>query len=141
LSSHSATLSSSCTSWLLHHLLSCHPLILLLCLSLVLLLSSHCAALLSSDCAGWLLHCLSSHRPLVILLLCHPLFVLLRLVVALPLIAQPSRPLVVPPSNPLVTLSLRRPLIVSSHQLVVVLPLAVPPTCCPLTPPLSHHLA
>jgi hypothetical protein len=46
-------------------------------------------------------------------------------------------PLVVLPSRPLLVLSLCRPLVVSSHQLVVALPLVAPPSCRLLTPPLS----
>ncbi len=63
----------------------------------------------------------------------NPLVVLCKLVVALPLVALPSCPLLVPPSCPLVILSLRRPLVVSSHRLVTALPLVAPPSCCPLT--------
>ena len=109
--------------------------------SLVLSLSYHCAALLLSHRAGWLLRCLLSHRPLVVLSPRCPLVVLLRLVVALPPVTPPSRPLVVPPSRPFVVLSLRRPLVVSSHRLVVALPLVVPPSRRPLTQLLSCSLA
>jgi hypothetical protein len=111
------------------------------CRSLVLSSSYHCAALLLSHHTSWLLRCLLSHRPLVVLSPRCPLVVLLRLVVALPPITPPSHPLVVPPSCPFVVLSLRRPLVVSSHQLVVALPLVVPPSCRPLAPPLSCRLA
>jgi hypothetical protein len=141
LSSHSAALSSSCAGWLLCRLLSRRPLVLSLCCPLLLSLSSNCAALLSSHHAGWLLRCLSLHRPLVVLSPRRPLVVLLRPIVALPLVALPSCPLVVPPSQPLVFLSLHHPLVVSSHRLVVASPLVVPPSCRPLTPPLSCCLA
>ncbi len=137
LSSHSATLLSSCTGWLLHRLLSCRPLVLSLCCPLVLSSFSQSAVLLSSHCTGWLLHCLLLHCPLVVLSLRCPLVILLQLVVALPLVALPSCPLVMLPSHPLFVLSLGHPVIVSSHWLVVALPLVVPPSCCPLTPPLS----
>jgi hypothetical protein len=66
---------------------------------------------LLSSCAGWLLRRLSSCRPLIL-----------------------------PPSCPLLVLSLRHPLVVSSHQLVLALPLVAPPSCCPLTLPLSRCL-
>jgi hypothetical protein len=46
-----------------------------------------------------------------------------------------------PPLSSLIILSLRCPLIVSSHWLVVALPLIVPPSCPPLTLPLFCHLA
>jgi hypothetical protein len=78
---------------------------------------------------------------LVLLSLHHPLVVLRKLVVASSLIALPSRPIVMPPSHPLVVLSLCRPLVVSSHWLVVVLPLVAPPSCHPLTLPLSLSCA
>ncbi len=117
-------------NWLLHRLSLHHPLVLLSC------------------------------RPLVVLSLRRPLIVSShRLVVASPLIAPPSRrllspplllscagwllrclllrrPLVVPPSCPLVVLSLHHPLVVSSHRLVVALPLIALPCSCPLPPPL-----
>jgi hypothetical protein len=47
------------------------------------------------------------------------------------------RPLV----HPFVVLSLHCPLVVSSHWLVVALPVVVPPSCHPLAPPLSRCLA
>jgi hypothetical protein len=78
------------------------------------LLSSHCAAILLS-CAGWLLHCLLSCRLIVLSFLL--------------------------PSCPLAAFSLRCPLVVSSHRLVVASPLVIPPSHCPLTPPLSCCLA
>ncbi len=53
---------------------------------------------------------------------------------------SPSHPLFLPPSCPLIVLSLRSSLVVSSHRLVVALPLLTPPSCHPLTPPLSRHL-
>jgi hypothetical protein len=104
-------------------------------------------------------------RPLVVLSLHHPLVVSShRLVVALPLVAPPSChlltpplssscagwflrrlssccPLFVPPSRLLLVLSLRHPLVVSSHRLVVALPLVAPPSRRLLTPPLSCRLA
>jgi hypothetical protein len=116
-------------------------LALLPCRSLVLSLSYHCAALSSSHRAGWLLHRLLLHCPFVVLSPCRPLVVLLRLVVALPPITPPSHPLIVPPSRPFIFLSLHRPLVVSSHRLVVALPLVVPLSCHPLAPPLSRRLA
>ncbi len=67
---------------------------------------------LSSSCTGWLLH------PL---LLC--------------------RPLVMPPSCSLLILSLCRPLVVSSHQLVVAFSLVALPSCHHLTLLLSCRLA
>jgi hypothetical protein len=140
-SSCSANLSLSCFGWLLRQLSSCRPLVLTMCHPLVLSLSYHCADLLSSHCAGWLLHPLSLHRTLVVLSPRHPLVILLRLVVALPPVTPPSHPLVVPPSCHFFVLSLRHPLVVSSHQLVVALPLVAPPSHRPLTPPLSRILA
>ncbi len=126
----SATLFlSHLTVWLLLCLLSHRPLIvlslrqshrlalagcciascratLLLCRSLILSLSSHCATLLLSHLTGWLLRCLLSHHPLVVLSLHHSFVVLRQLIVALPLTMPPSCPLVVPPSCPLVVLYL-----------------------------------
>ncbi len=80
------------------------------------------------------------HRPLIVLSPRRPLVILLRLVVALPPVTPPSCPLIVPPSSPFVVLSLRRPLVVSSHRLVVTSPLVVLPSRCPLAPPLSRCL-
>jgi hypothetical protein len=108
---------------------------------LVLLWSSHCAALLLSHHTSWLLRYLLLDHPLTILSLSRSLFVLRRLVVASPLVAPPSCPLVVLPSHPLIVLSLRCPLIDSSRQLVVALPLVTPPSHHPLTAPPSCHLA
>jgi hypothetical protein len=107
---------------------------------LILSLSSHCAALLLSHLTGWLLRCLSSHCPLVVLSLRRSLVVLRRLVVALPLVALPSRPLNVPPSCPLIVLSLCCSFVVSLRRLVVVAPLVAPPSPHPLTVPPSCHL-
>jgi hypothetical protein len=121
--------------------LSRHPVVLTSCHPLVLSSSYHCADLSLSHRASWLLPCLSLHRPLVVLSPRRPLVVLLRLVVALPPVTPPSRPLVVPPSHHFFVLSLRPPLVVSSHWLVVALPLVIPPSRCPLAPPLSRHLA
>jgi hypothetical protein len=50
-------------------------------------------------------------------------------------------PLVVPLSRPLILLSLRCPLVVSSHRLVVALPLVTTPSRPPLTAPPSRCLA
>jgi hypothetical protein len=71
---------------------------------LILSLSSHCTALLFSHCAVWLLRGLTLCHPLVVVVLSlrHPLVVLRRLVVVLPLVAPPSRPLVALPSRPLI---------------------------------------
>jgi hypothetical protein len=137
---HCLSLSSCCaalplshrTSWFLHRLLS----------------SSCCAALSSSHCAGWLLRHLLMHRPLVlllrcslilsahqlivvsplvILLLCHPLVLsLCRMVVALSLLASPSRPLIALAGccviSPCATLLSSRCAALSPHRLVVALP-------------------
>ncbi len=164
-SSHCTALSlSHLTGWLLRRLSPHHTLVVLSlrrsrrlapagccvasrcatlssCCPLVFSSSSHCAAPSLSHLTGWLLRRLSSHRPLVVLSLRRSLVVLRRLVVASPLLAPPSRPLVVPTSRPLVVLSLRRPLVVSSHRLVVASPLAAPPSRRPFTPPLSSSCA
>ncbi len=66
-SSHCAALLLSCASWLLHCLSSRHPLVLLSCRPLVLLLFFHCATLLLSHLNGWLLRHLLLHLPLIIL--------------------------------------------------------------------------
>jgi hypothetical protein len=85
-----------------------HLRVLLSRCRLVLSSSSHCAALLLPRRAGWLLRCR-------------------RLVVALPLVAPPSHPLIAPShSRPIVVLSLRRPPVASSRQLVVTSPLIAP---------------
>ena len=52
--------------WLLRRLSSHRRLVFSSCRTLVLLSSSHCAALLSSHCAVWLLRRLSSRRRLVL---------------------------------------------------------------------------
>ncbi len=71
---------------------------------LILLMSSHFAALSLSHLTGWLLCRLLSYRPLVVLSLRRSLLVLRRLVVASPLVTPPFCPLVVPPSRPLILL-------------------------------------
>ncbi len=160
-------LLSHLTGWLLCHLSLYRPLVILSLLCslvvlrrmvvasplvalhscalvvppLILLSSSHCTALSSSHCTGWLLHCLLLHCPLVVLSLHHPLVVLLQLVVALPLLSPHSCPLVVLPSHPLVVLSLHCLLVVLLRWLIVASPLVILPSCCPLTPTLSRHLA
>jgi hypothetical protein len=106
LSSHFAALTLSCTGWLLCRLLLRCPLVLSLCRPLGLSSFSHCAALSLSHHTGWLLHCLSLHCPLVVLSLHHPLVVLLRLVVALPLVAPLSCSLFVPSCHRLVACQL-----------------------------------
>jgi hypothetical protein len=141
LSSCSAALSLSCSGWLLRQLSSRRPLTLTLCHPLILSLSYHCADLLLSHCTGWLLHRLLLHCPLVVLSPRRPLVILLWLVVAFPPVTPPSCPLVVPPSCHFFVLSLWHPLVVSSHRLIVTLPLVVPPTHCLLAPLLSRHLA
>jgi hypothetical protein len=87
-----------------------------------------------------LLSSLQSSLPLptslVVLSLHHPLVVLRKLVIALPLATLPSCPLVVPNSCPLIVLSLHHPLVVSSHWLVFASHFVSPPFCHPLTLPL-----
>jgi hypothetical protein len=118
-----------------------HHLILSSHRPIVLLSSSHCAALSLSHLTGWLLHHLLLHRPLIVLSLRRSLVFLCQLVVASPPVAPTSCPLVVPPSCPLVVLSLHCPLVISLRRLVVALLLVAPPSRCPLTAPPSCHLA
>ncbi len=99
------------------------------------------------SCAGWLLHRLSSCRPLVVppsqhaaLSLCRPLVLSLSSHCATlslsHLIGWLLRRLLL--HRPLIALSLRHSFVVL-RQLVVALPLVVPPSC-PLVVPPSHPL-
>ncbi len=139
-SSPSATLSLSCSGWLLRQLSLRRPFVLTSCHPLVLSFSYHWADLLLSHCTSWLLRCLSLHCPLVVLSPRCPLVFLIWLVVALPPVMPPSHPLVVPSSCHFFILSLRPSLVVSSHWLVVALPLVKPPSRRPFAPPLSRRL-
>ncbi len=142
-SSHCAALLLSCASWLLRCLSSRHPLVLSLCRPLDLSSSSHCTALLLSHLTGWLLRCLSSHCPLVVLSLhCSCCLAPAGCCVASRRAALSScRPLILSLSShctDLLLFHLTGWLLgcLSSHR-----PLVAPPSCCPLTPLLSCHLA